>query len=1141
MPEAGGKPLSQGEITDLVRSYFPNLGSDDLSSVVEHLNTSVVHDLKIILKSGKFTLVKGPRVILSYLKAAPQVYRLLPQDGFREWLLIAQKTSFLSISCIEGFFDASGLIIEKVGLPLLHRWTELGLSIATQDKGLAISYFTNTAKVVSSSTFEHFEELVSIGSNFADSNIRVSEAYFKHLEDLLSMFSTDEFHTFVDIIENIREKDWRTVVEIITISRETLVSIEPHRRHLVLTALNSILRFGAPLALAVFTLSPRAMVNLDNKDLKKWLSVTENIAELNTDMAISFVNRSPKVLGSTDIDEVKEWTERSIDLVSSDRKAAKAFMEYSFKGLEKHMKTTSREKRAFLLDVGSELALVNPECVENFFKYAPDVLHLFTHQNFREWLTIGKEIAKQSSNLGAGYCRHSALAFKMIPPVYHGEIFSTAHMLLEVDWLLAGVFFESLPEVVERIDPAEIRKWAGTGLKVYGKDKKIAVDYFAFSPALLADLDVRELEEWALKGISVFEESPIKGRPYFSLKSKSSTDTIEELKGGIALKKVANILKYYAIGLCGVDFSIRSKHVLPLAEGLDFLNPIVAGNVIYLEPKVKKYDNVEDNFNIYKLSVMHEVGHVQFSTTEVSVQEAASILKIMGFEFSSSVETVNISSLFSAFQDHLLGVDLMGIIEDARIEYMIIASYRGLREYFRNTRTQLLQTRQIPETDLEKFMEALMWLSTDNEPSFWMEESMRVGINICREILHKVLRPNSSTLDSMEVAFEIYTLIKKLYGPLDDIQYTQIKNLEYRGVGISALTEDEPASADPYEHMLARFVPQCEESREEEKKEEKPDEMFQEQSYAIPNNWSVRGSFIYDEWDTVINDYKSGWCVVKEIEPSGDSGEYFEDAIKRYGNEIALIRRIFSTMKPESFHKLKGQTDGTEIDMDAFIEAIIQKKCGANLDDRFYLRWDKRERDVATLFLVDVSASTSKKLDAGGQSIIDVEKDSLIIMSQALESIGDKYAIYAFSGHTRNDVEYYIIKEFNEELSDTVANRISLLEPVANTRLGPVIRHSITKLEQVQASTKMIVLLSDGEPYDTCHGEGAYEGHLAEEDTRVAIQEGHARNIHFFCITVDKSPGNYLNNIFSDVGYTIIDDAQVLPARLPALYKRLTT
>ena len=1140
--ETEEKALSSREAwADMIRSHFPGLYPDDLYSAVEHLKGMSAQDLRFVLTSGKIVSGKGKRVILSYLRAAPQVYRSISKNELREWLILAQKASVMSVSCIEGFFDASGLIIETDGLPLLHRWTELGLSIASRDKGLAISYFTNTAKVVISRPFEQFEELVSIGSNFSDSNIRVSEAYFKHLADLLSLLSNEEFHTFVYMIENLREKDWRTAVEIINNSKETLIAIEPHRRHLALIPLNPILRFGAPITLALFNRSPLAMANLGDSDLKKWFSVTENIAELNADMAISFVNRSPKILGSTDIDEVKEWANRGIVLVSRDRLAAKAFMEYSFKGLEDHLQTTDRENRAFILDVGSELALVNPECVENFFKYAPDVLHIFTHQNFKEWLTIGKEIAKQSSNLGAGYCRHSAVAFKVIPPAYHGEMFATARMLLEVDWLLAGVFFESLPEVVERIDPAEIRKWAGTGLKVYEKDKKIAVDYFAFSPTLLADLDVRELEEWALKGISVFEESPIRGRPYFSLKSKSSTDTIEELKGGVALKKVANILRYYAVGLSGVDFSIRSKHVLPLAEGLDFLNPIIAGNVIYLEPKIKKYVDFEDNFNIYKLSVMHEVGHVQFSTTEISIQEASSILKKMGFEFSSSVETVNIASLFSAFQDQRLAIDLMGIIEDARIEYMIFASYRGLRENFRHTRTQLLQARPIPQSELERFMEALMWLSTDNEPSFWMEENMRQSINICRDKLHKVLHPNSSTLDSMEVAFEIYNLLKEIFGPLNDMQYTSIKNLEYRGVGISALTEEEPASTDPYEHMLARFVPQCEESREEEKKEERSDGMFQEQSYAIPDNWNVRGSYRYDEWDTVINDYKSGWCVVKEIEPSGDSGEYFEDSIKRYRNEIALIRRIFSTMKPESFHKLKGQTDGTEIDIDAFIEALMQKRCGAYQDDRFYVRWDKRERDVATLFLVDVSASTSKKLDTGSQSIIDVEKDSLIIMSQALESIGDKYAIYAFSGHTRNDVEYYIIKEFNEELSDNVANRISLLEPVANTRLGPVIRHSIAKLEQVQASTKMIVLLSDGEPYDTCHGEGAYEGRMAEEDTRVAIQEGNARNIHFFCITVDKDPGNYLDIIFSNVGYTIIDDAQVLPARLPALYKRLTT
>jgi len=112
---------------------------------------------------------------------------------------------------------------------------------------------------------------------------------------------------------------------------------------------------------------------------------------------------------------------------------------------------------------------------------------------------------------------------------------------------------------------------------------------------------------------------------------------------------------------------------------------------------------------------------------------------------------------------------------------------------------------------------------------------------------------------------------------------------------------------------------------------------------------------------------------------------------------------------------------------------------------------------------------------------------------------------------------------------------------VYNTRLGPAIRHSITKLKQVEAATKVMVLLSDGEPYDVGVGDVKYEGHYAVEDTRMAIQEGKALGMHFFGITIDKEARDYIDAIFSDVGYTIIDNAVTLPERLPMLYKRITT
>jgi hypothetical protein len=49
--------------------------------------------------------------------------------------------------------------------------------------------------------------------------------------------------------------------------------------------------------------------------------------------------------------------------------------------------------------------------------------------------------------------------------------------------------------------------------------------------------------------------------------------------------------------------------------------------------------------------------------------------------------------------------------------------------------------------------------------------------------------------------------------------------------------------------------------------------------------------------------------------------------------------------------------------------------------------------------------------------VIDVAKESLALMSEALETLGDAFAIYGFSGYGRQDVEFHVAKEFNERLS----------------------------------------------------------------------------------------------------------------------------
>ena len=46
--------------------------------------------------------------------------------------------------------------------------------------------------------------------------------------------------------------------------------------------------------------------------------------------------------------------------------------------------------------------------------------------------------------------------------------------------------------------------------------------------------------------------------------------------------------------------------------------------------------------------------------------------------------------------------------------------------------------------------------------------------------------------------------------------------------------------------------------------------------------------------------------------------------------------------------------------------------------------------------------------------IIDLEKESTALLINALESLGDTYGIYGFSGYGRENVEFYVVKDINK-------------------------------------------------------------------------------------------------------------------------------
>lgn len=357
--------------------------------------------------------------------------------------------------------------------------------------------------------------------------------------------------------------------------------------------------------------------------------------------------------------------------------------------------------------------------------------------------------------------------------------------------------------------------------------------------------------------------------------------------------------------------------------------------------------------------------------------------------------------------------------------------------------------------------------------------------------------------------------------------------------------------------------------------------------------WPVAGApapdpeartFLYDEWDYHRQAYLKGWCRLYELRLAGDDFAFVGDVRRRHAELAQQVRRRFRFIRPESRRRVHRVSEGDELDLDGLIEATLDRRSGHAGDEHVYVRRDKALRDVAAAFLVDMSASTDIPVpdpravapataapsaaagtgdpendpypylyaagapDAGAapaqpvrkRRVIDVAKEALVLMGDALATLGDGYAIYGFSGEGRQRVEVHVAKDFEDRVSPRTWSALAAMEPRRSTRMGPAIRHALAKLRRQPVRVKVLIVVSDGYPQDDDYGPDRTDDEYGIQDTAKALQEAEREGVRAFCITIDPAGYDYLRRMCREHRYLVIDDIADLPGELTKVYRSLT-
>jgi hypothetical protein len=918
--------------------------------------------------------------------------------------------------------------------------------------------------------------------------------------------------------------------------------LEPARRGSALSLALELAEDDPNVALEFFRKTPELLALLPASDLRAWAEACAELARVEYVLGIEFVRQVPAVARALPLALVRPWIRFGMKLVTQNSLGKTDYvgtLEF-FRTSPAILSDIVAPVRAGVIDVGSVVADRSPQLAIEFLAEAPALLRRLPSDEWRL------------------------------------KVIRYAPLVAERDAEAAVNYMRRCPEIIALLDPTTSSPIEGEG---QGGGK---------------------FEQWFTGGMEVLEFSADGGRAYFALATKKALASVEQAVSGVPLRQVARSLKLFAQGLCGTDVAIQSLPETPEPGKEPPRATVSAdGRTILLPPLLRRYPTRDENIRLYTVMAAHEAGHLEFGTYALAMNQLADLIAEVRRRYGRpdlmTFDIQTLGRLFALYPQPGLIRDLWTVLEDARVEYLLRHEYPGLAADLARQAQEAIRTHTLTQgmTVREILVDVLLLLSTAEPGSFTIPDSINDLAQEAWRACRPALQPDATAADAVRAADRVYALLDERLTPVtlrqrtDDPrrepdadlgvgpqaaetqtdQYRPVTNWVYRGAmnpdiigtkqgdvgesgqspmpvgtegsGITAsktsggTKEGRPAPtasgvgmADP--HRGSGMTP-----------DSAADQLLNVNDDRRGAHAAASPServFLYDEWDGLIQDYRSRWCRVVEQTAAEATADFAELTLAAHGPSVRLLRRYFESIRPPGLKRVHGQTDGEELDLDALIRRAADQAAGAESSDRIYIRREKRERDVAVAFLVDLSGSTSRQLETGGRRVIDVEKEGLVLLCEALEAVGDQYALYGYSGRGRAQVDFVVMKEFDERDRSLPARRIGAVTSLHQNRDGAAIRHATSKLLAREARIRLLVLLSDGRPLDD-----GYADEYALEDTKRALREARAAGVDPFCITVDRNADEYLTRMYGDVDFLVIDRIAALPERLPRVYQRLTT
>ncbi|MEA3409963.1 MAG: nitric oxide reductase activation protein NorD [Pseudomonadota bacterium] len=648
---------------------------------------------------------------------------------------------------------------------------------------------------------------------------------------------------------------------------------------------------------------------------------------------------------------------------------------------------------------------------------------------------------------------------------------------------------------------------------------------------LLSKLTLGGLRRWVMWGSQAHQRDLDGQMAYFSLQTDSSRAILQSERRGTLFVDNQRKLNFYLRALWARAFFMR-----PTAgdfESRQGLRTYIEDFQVHVPDAFDPFRGI-DGMEIYRATVAHAAAHMVYTRDPISAEELS--------------------------QAQMRFIEMF---EDCRVEYLAYQEFPGLRklwlsfftakpdgqdDYARPHETMdymLRATRAIMDPDYSDELPMINEVAADflarlEEDPYNPRLAWMAGVDFYNRMVKIATIPSVRILSEWPIPYR------------DDNRYFwEFAENMFVEQGVDYIPGTEKTLRKNV--SLMEMVNEINSELEDDNPQEiwvLGTELFPYEDMGVSYNEMegvepVSDPYHYNEWDYHVQLARPDWATVIERRQGVGDPQVMDEILDKYKPVASRIRHLIDAMQPQGIVRRRGYEEGEELDLNAAVRAMIDIRRGIMPDPRINIRITRHIRDLSIVVLMDLSESTNEKigeLQEGDEgyadlpSILDLTRESTGLLAWAIDSIGDNFAVHGFASDGRHDVQYYRFKDFEHPYDDDAKARMAGMKGGLSTRMGAALRHAGWQLTQQAAQKRLVLLITDGEPADIDERDPQYLRH----DAKKAVEDLAMQGVYTYCLTLDPEADRYVARIFGENNYSIVDDVQRLPERLPNVFAAIT-